>query len=58
VTAELHLDLRREPAKPETLLLAHEERGLGEIVLEADRLHRGVGKPGIERHHGRGIAAE
>ena len=58
VPAELHLDLGREPAQAEAVALGHEERGLGEVVLERDRLHgRGV-EPRLEGHDGGRIAAE
>jgi hypothetical protein len=62
MAGQIDLDGGREPAQAESVALAlvqgYEERGLRQIVLGGDRLHRRVGQPGVERAHCRRIAGE
>src|SRR6516225_648099 len=58
MAAKLDLDGRCEPAQEVAFALRDEERGLGEIVLGGNRLHRRLRQPFGERAHRRRIAAE
>src|SRR6516164_3883320 len=58
MAAKLDLDGRCEPAQEVAFALRDEERGLGEIVLRGNRLHRRLRQPFGEWAHRRRIAAE
>src|SRR6516162_9685040 len=58
MAAELDLDGRRKPTQQVTIALRHEERGLGEVVLGGDRLHRRIGQPFPKRADRRRVAAK
>jgi hypothetical protein len=58
VTAELYFDRRGEPAEVVFRAGCDQERGLGEIVLGRDGLHRGVGKELLEYDDGRRVTRE
>ena len=58
MSAQIDLDGGGEPAQRVVATLAHEEGGLGEIVLRRDRLHRRVREPRFQRTDRGRIAAE
>ena len=59
VAAEIDLDQRREPSQVKATIVArHDKGGFREIVLQGDRLHRGLGQPLAQWHHRRGIATK
>jgi len=58
MSAQGHFHARREPADPVIVTVAHQERGLGQIVLVGQRQHGRVARKFRQRHDGGGIAFE
>ena len=56
VTAQIHLDRRREPAQRPLIADAAHEGGLGDAELEGDLLEFVVGQGVLEQDDDRGIA--
>jgi len=58
MTAEIDLDRRSKPSQRVAVALGNEEGGLRHIVLGGNGLHQRVGKPLLQRHHCRRVAAK
>ncbi len=58
VAAEVDLDRRREPTKPEVVAAPFQEGGLGLVHLGGDALHPGFVSRVIEQANTRGVAGE
>jgi hypothetical protein len=58
VAAQLDLDRRREPAKIELVIAAHQKGGVGLVHLAGNPLHLTLVAPGRKQEHSRRVAPE
>jgi hypothetical protein len=58
VAAQLDLDRRREPAKIELVVAAHQEGGVGLVHLAGNPLHPTLVAPRRKQEHSRRVAPE